>query len=187
MRTFFYAIVTKQSSEQLCLPLLSVKYQNLVFPRKSHRWDVHQHTELCWGSISCNCRLALHINLKNPFSAQEMSLQCQPAAAAASDQLWLRKWQHTVFQQHLTARTHSLVLLDLGNLLWDRDSNDLERKFGCTEIHGRSLFFFSRARISLLAVARLLFVQNCFPTEECWFGVGGGWFSWNCFCNWSQT
>lgn len=33
LRTFFYAAVIKQSSEQLCLPLLSVKYKNVVFPQ----------------------------------------------------------------------------------------------------------------------------------------------------------
>lgn len=91
MRTFFYAIVIKQSSEQLCLPLLSVKYQNMVFPWKSHRWGDHQHTKLCCVSISHNCRQTMHINLENPFPTQEMSLHWQPAAAAATYQLWLKK------------------------------------------------------------------------------------------------
>lgn len=47
LRTFFYAIVIKQSSEGLCFPSLSVKYQNMIFPQKSHIWGVHLHTELC--------------------------------------------------------------------------------------------------------------------------------------------
>lgn len=94
------------------------------------------------GLLQPNCRLAMHINLKNPFPAQEMSLQC-------SLQLLLPQsgsgWGNAAgrcgipeFQQHLTARTHSVVLQNLGNQLWDRDSNGLERKFGCTEI--QSLF-----------------------------------------------
>lgn len=44
----------------------------------------------------------------------------------------------------VTAKNHSVVLPDLGNQLWDMDSNDLERKLGFTEINGRSLFFFSK-------------------------------------------
>lgn len=47
----------------------------------------------------------------------------------------------------VTAKNHSVMLLDLGNQLWDMDSDDLERKLGFTEIDGRSLFFFSEARI----------------------------------------
>lgn len=109
---------------------------------------------------------------------------CCSLSPALAEEMQQAGVQNPEFQQHPAARTHSVLLCNLGNQLWDRDSNDLERKFGCTEIHYRSLFFFSRTRISLLAVAKLLFVWNCFPT---WFGVEGGCFSWNWFCNWVQT
>lgn len=177
MRTFFYATVIRQSSEQLCLPSLSVKYQNVEFPQKCPRWvlisTLSQTADwqstwtwkfpflprqwLCSAACSCCClRAALAEELQQAgVGFQNSSSIRLPEPILWCFRTWATSWETGI------------------QMAWKENLAALKS----------SLFFSSRARISLLAAAKLLFVWNCFPTEECWFGVGGGCFSWNCFCN----
>lgn len=113
----------------------------------------------------------MHVNLKNLFPTQEMSLHWQPAAADASHQLWLKKCSRQACGIQYSS---SIRLPEPIPCCFETWATSCEKGIQMTWKENLAalksmveFLFFSRTRMSLPAVAKLLFAWNCFPTEEC--------------------